>query len=271
MNFLRSMLKANDMSLAETFGTLASGKSLGDAGSKLSARVKAKKFEKMLLNAADSYAAGYNSHNTAFLAAVAQSVVIGAATWGGMKAYAHYSDADEQDANENKKGKEIFVAVVVAALVFFLISQARRQRMFSVFAGTNMAWQHVQFFGVPFVVFFIIWRSILPLDVADTYHVAFFATGFAGAIYTAMRKFYFVYKLNDIEKDVFTKMSSVFEACTGAGADGCDHEHAGFARLFKQMKPYYKRKMRQTFGELDFAEIAKELSARQMYDNFKII
>ena len=30
-------------------------------------------------------------------------------------------------------------------------------------------------------------------------------------------------------------------------------------------------KIRQTFGELDFADIAKELSARQMYDNFKLI
>ncbi len=268
MNFVNSMLKANDISLTETVGALASGKSLADAGSKLSARVKAKKFEKMLLNAADSYAAGYSSHNMAFLGAIAQSAGIGAAAWGGMKAYAHYSDPDEGDENsENQKGKEIIGAVAVAALVFFLVLQARRQRMFSVFAGTNMAWQHVKFFSVPFVVFFIIWRIILPLDVAGYHHVAFFAAGFAGAVYTAIRKFYFVYKLNDIEKDVFTTMASVFEACPGAGADGCDHQHAGFARIFKQMKPYFIRKMRQIFGELDFAEISKELSARQVYDN----
>ncbi|CAN0070042.1 unnamed protein product, partial [Ectocarpus sp. 4 AP-2014] len=266
MNFVNSMLKANDIGLTETVGALASGKSLGDAGCKLSARVKATKFEKMLLNAADSYVAGYTSHNMAFLGAIAQSVGIGAATWGGMKAYAHFSDPDESNDGENNKGKEIIVAVAVAALVFFLITQARRQRMFSVFAGTNMAWQHVKFFSVPFVAFFVIWRSVLPHDVAEIHHVAFLAAGFAGAVYTAIRKFYFVYKLNDIEKDVFTKIASVFEACPGPGADGCDHQHAAFARLFKQMKPSFRRRMRQTFGELDFAEIAKELSARQMYD-----
>ena len=267
MNFVNSMLKANDISLTETVGTLASGKSLADAGSKFGARFKAKKFEKMLLAAADSYAAGYSSHNMAFLGAIAQSVGIGAAAWGGMKAYAQYSDSDEADVGEKQKGKENIVAVAVAALMFFLVLQARRQRMFSVFAGTNMAWQHVKFFSVPFAVFFIIWRIILPLDVAGYHHVAFFAAGFAGAVYTAIRKFYFVYKLNDIEKDVFTTMASVFEACPGADADGCDHKHAGFARIFRQMKPYFIQRMRQIFGELDFAEISKELSARQIYDN----
>ena len=269
MDFLQSMLKANDMGLVETIGTLASGKTLGDAGRKMSARVKAKKFEKMLLNAADAYASGYSSHNMAFLAVLAQSVVIGAATWGGVRAYSHYSDADEE---ENKKGNATVVAVVVAALVFFMISQARRQRMFSAFAGTNMAWEHFKFFSVPFVVFFVIWRSILPLAVADNHHVAFFAVGFAGAVYTAIRKFYLVFKLNDIEKDVFTKMASVFEACRGQeGSAGCDHKHAGFVRVFKQMRPHFKWRMRQIFGELDFAEIAKELSARQMYDNYRLI
>lgn len=269
MNFLKNTLKLNNIGAVEAVSTLASGDSLVDAGKKLGSRVKALKFESLLLNAAESYVAGYSTHNRALLGVVGASTGVGAGVWGTIKAWKYFNDQKDEDEKSTGpmtvSGSESLIAFFFFALVFAFIMMSRRQKMFSALAGTNMVNQYVKFFTIPFVVFFVIWRVILPSDKFKLHHVAFFAAGFAGAILALVKKFYFVYKLNDIEKDVFTNLASIFDACKGN--TGCDHEHAGFMEVFKWMKPTYIREMKRIFGELDFAEISRELAKSQIYDN----
>ena len=109
---------------------------------------------------------------------------------------------------------------------------------------------------------------MVPTEVFKTHHVALFAAGSAGAFLMLVRKFYFVYKLNDLEKEVFAALASAFDACKGvtAGAAQCDHEHAGFVRLFEKVSTVLQQQMEMIWGTIDYAEIAREISKSQKFD-----
>ncbi|CAM9604472.1 unnamed protein product [Ectocarpus fasciculatus] len=269
MEFLKNTLKLNNIGATEAISTLASGESLVDAGKNLGKRVMALKFEKLLMNAADSYVAGYSTHNRALLGVAGRSAGVSVSLWGAIKGWKYYNESLDEDERYtgpmNAQGAEGVIAFVVFALVFLLINMYRRQNTFSVLAGTNMVNQYVKFFSVPFAVFFVAFRVMIPSDVAPSHMIMALAAGLASAVLFAVKKFYFVYKLNDIEKDVCTNISSIFDACSGN--NNCTHEHAGFMNVFKWMNPGYIREMKRIFGELDFAEISRELSKSQIYDN----
>lgn len=57
-------LSSNGMGAVETVSTLASGDSIVDAGKNLAKRALSKKFEKVLIDSADAYVAGYSSVST---------------------------------------------------------------------------------------------------------------------------------------------------------------------------------------------------------------
>ena len=134
-----------------------------------------------------------------------------------------------------------------------------------------MAGEYARWFTISFAVFFILWRVVIPTDVFKSHHVAIFAAGFAGAFLSLVKKFYFVFKLNDLEKEVFDSLASAFDACKdgAAGAPTCDHKHAGFVRLFEKVSTVLQQRMKMIWGNLDYAEIAREISKSQKFDTIE--
>lgn len=63
---------------------------------------------------------------------------------------------------------------------------------------------------------------------------------FRRVVLSLVKKFYFVYKINDMEKDVLSSLAAVFDACKDVDANNCDHEHAGFVRLLKKVSTCYR-------------------------------
>ena len=275
MDFIKGMLKANGVGGVEAVSMLASGGSLADSGQKLAKRALSKKFEKLLIESADSYVAGYGSNRMAMLGVAGISTGVSAATWGSLKALNYFNEQKgegEQSESISFAGRGAgLIAFGVFAAVFLVIMVTRRQRTFKALAGTSMASQYAKFFTIPFILFFILWRVVIPTDVFKTHHVAIFAAGFAGAFLSIAKKFYLVYKLNDIEKDVFSTLADAFDACKGvaAGADKCDHEHAGFVRLFENVSTVLQNNMKKIWGKLDYAEIAREISKSQKFDTIE--
>lgn len=275
MNFIQGMLKSNGLGAVEAVSTLASGGSLADSGKKLAKRALSLKFEKLLIDSADSYVAGYSSNTMAMLGVAGISTGVGAATWGSLKALAHFNEQRDYDKQSDSirfaGGAAGFVAFAVFAAVFLIVMTARRQRMFKAFTGTSMAGQYAKFFTIPFVLFFVLWRVVIPTDVFKTHHVAIFAAGFAGAFLSLVKKFYFVYKLNDMEREVFDSLASAFDACkdVGPGALTCDHEHAGFVRLFEKVSTVLQQNIKRIWGKIDYADIAREISKSQKFDTIE--
>ena len=272
MNFAQKMLQSNGLGAVEAVSTLASGGSLAESGQKLAKRALSLKFEKLLLDSADAYVAGYSSNTMAMLGVAGISTGVGAATWGSLKALAHFNeqrDGEKQsDSIRAAGGAAGFVAFAVFATVFLIVMTTRRQRMFKAFTGTSMAGQYAKCFTVAFALFFILWRVVVPTDVFKTHHVVIFAAGFAGAFLSLVKKFYFVFKLNDLEQEVFASLASAFDACkdVAVGAQTCDHQHAGFVRLFEKVNTVLQKRMKIIWGTLDYAEIAREISKSQKFD-----
>lgn len=275
MNFIQGMLKSNGLGAVEAVSTLASGNSLAESGQKLAKRALSLKFEKLLLESADAYVAGYSSNTMAMLGVAGISTGVGAATWGSLKALAHFNEQrDEEKQSDSIRaagGAAGFVALAVFAAMFVIVTTTRRQRTLKAFTGTSMASQYAKWFTVSFVLSFILWRVMIPTDVFETHHVALFAAGFAGVILSLVNKFYFVFKLNDLEQKVFASLASAFDACkdVAAGTQTCDHKHAGFVRLFDKVSTVLQKRMEMIWGTLDYAEIAREISKSQKFDTIE--
>lgn len=272
MDFIQGMLKSNGVGAAEAVSTLASGNSVAESGQKLAKRALSLQFEKLLLDSADAYVAGYSSNTMAMLGVAGISTGVSAATWGSLKALAHFNaqrDVEEQsDSIRAAGGAAGFVAFAVFATVFLVVMTTRRQRTLKAFTGTSMAGQYAKYFTISFALFFILWRVVIPTDVFKAHHVAIFAAGFAGAFVSLVKKFYFVFKLNELEQEVFASLASAFDACkdVGAGSQTCDHKHAGFVRLFEKVNTVLQQNMKMVWGTLDYAEIAREISKSQKFD-----
>ena len=139
--------------MVEAVSTLASGGSLADSGQKLAKRALSLKFEKLFIDSADSYVAGYSSNTTALLGAAAISTGVGAATRGSLKTMAHFNEQRDEgkqsDGIRAAGGAAGFVAFVAFAAVFLIVRTTRRQRMFKALTGTSMAGQYAKFSRYP--------------------------------------------------------------------------------------------------------------------------
>ncbi len=275
MDFLKGMMDSSGMGAVETVSTLASGGSVVGAGKNVAKRALSKRFEKVLIDSADSYVAGYSSNMMALLGVAGISAGAGATAWGSMKVLKYLNDQKEEEDKSDSISMmgtaAPFIAFVVFGIAFATVTMLRRQRMFTEFAGTNMVNQYVKFFTIPFVLFFILWRVVLPSDKFKIHHVAAFAAGFATVVLSLVKKFYLVYKLNDMEKDVFSSLATVFDACKDAGPKNCDHEHAGFVRLFDKVTTSLQLDMERIWGELDYGEISREISKSQKFDTISAL
>lgn len=262
-------LKNNGIGGVEAVSMLASGRSLADAGKNISKRLLSKKFEKLLLSAADAYVAGYGSTNTALLGVAGISAAAGATAWGGLKAWDYASKSTkstrEQKASPSRAGMAApFTAFVVFAIVFVFVTTARRQNMFSALTGDNMVADYAKFTAIPLALLFVGLRVSISSDKMGTRNVLLLASALSGAFFAAAKQFYLVFKLNGIERDVFSTLATVFDTCK---AGPCNHEHAGFIRVFGQINTVLQNNLKMVFGEVDYAEIARELSKAQFYDN----
>ena len=260
MNFARAL--SNN-------GVGASGNSLADAGMSLSKRVLAKKFEKLLLSAADAYVAGYSSTNTALLGVAGVSAAAGATAWGGLKAWGHTTKNPEEEEGKPSRAGMVasFVALIVFALVFAVVTTARRQNTFATLVGDSMVVDYAKFITIPLALLFVGLRVAISSDKMATKYVLLLASALSGAFFAAAKKYYLVFKLNGIERDVFSTLASVFDACKAQGPSGCNHEHAGFLKVFGQINTVLQNNLRMVFGDIDYAEISRELSKAQFYDN----
>ena len=272
MDFITNAL-GNPTALT-AISTVASGGSLQDSANNLSNFAKAKKFESLFLTSAENYASGFSSMNMASLNALGKSLGAGLISLGAMKLWSLSKDDVEEEDGEKKSflaTGEVGAAILVTIVSLIIISMVRRQKMFSVMAGTNMINQYVKFFTIPFVIFFIIWRIILPADKVGIQFVAIFADGFAAALLSVLNKYYFVYTLNTLERDTFKSMSSVFDKCKDIPASACDHEHSGFLKAFNNNKNnfFYRRViklMKNRLGGADFGDMTRELAKAQKFD-----
>lgn len=270
MNFLQNAMGKTGLGAAEAVSTLASGGSILGAGKNLAKRSMSKKFEGMFVKAADAYVAGYSSPNMAMLGAVGVSASVTVAVWGSMKGLNYINETkEEEEQSHSIKAVGMladFVAFFVFALVFIIVNTTRRQKMFSSLAGENMVSQYAKFFTIPLVLLFVSLRVMIPSDSMESYQVFLLASGLSGVIVALVKKFYFIFKINDIEKSVFETIASVFEECSGSTAETCGHKHAGFITVFNNINSVLQHDMKRVFGELNFADIAREISKSQKFD-----
>ena len=84
------------------------------------------------------------------------------------------------------------------------------------------------------------------------------------------KKFYFVFKQNDLEKEVFTQIANVLDACQGPDKAGCSHKHAGYLKAFANMvKPYLDQINYILPDPLDAVEVARDIASRQIFDTLR--
>jgi VanZ family protein len=273
MNFLKGALQNTGVGGLEAVSTLASGNSVAESGKNFAKRAMSKKFEKIFIQAADAYASGYSSTNMALLGTVGISAAVSGVVWGGMKGVAYLDRLkDEEDQSEGLEfvgALAHFVAFVLFAVVFVIMNSVRRQKMLSVLAGENMASQYAKFFSIPLAIFFVGLRVMIPVESMKTYQVLAVASILAGVVVGIAKKFYFVYKINVLEKGVFESIAAAFDACKDAGSGVCDHEHAGFLTVFNNLNSVLQANVRQVFGRVDYAEIAREISKSQKFDTIE--
>lgn len=269
MNFLNKLAQGTGVGGIEAVSTLASGNSIAESAKSLAKRGFAKRFEGMFMQTADAYASGYSSTNTALLGSAGISAGVTAAAWGVMKALSYLNDLKEEEEQSQKikmVGKlAIFVAFFVFALAWATISISRRQTTFSVLAGENMVNQYVKFFTIPLVIFFLGLKMTIPSEALQSAQVFAVASVLSGVVLAAVRKFYFVYKINLLEKGVFESIASAFEACDGGGGV-CDHKHAGFLSVFNSINSVLQANAKQVLGDVNYGEIAREISQSQKFD-----
>ena len=272
MNFLNKALEGTGVGGIEAISTLASGKSIGTAAKSLAKRGFAKKFEGMFMQAADAYASGYSSTNTALMGAAGISAAVTGLVWGSMKV-ASYLDSLKEEKEQSQKikiGGELatFAAFILFAIVWATINITRRQTTFSVLAGENMASQYVKFFSIPLLIFFLGLKLTIPSESLEPVQLFAVASVLSGIVLALVRRFYFVYKINVLEKGVFESIASAFDACD-AVAGACDHKHAGFLTVFNSMNSVLQSNAKQVLGDVNYGEIAREISQSQKFDTIR--
>lgn len=270
MNFLSNIVSSNlGNSLLQAGTAVASGKSVRDVAKQVVARNQTRKLEGYFMQAADAYSSGYSTFNTMSLPKFGVSGGIALAVWTTMYMVQKMNRDPDDEAREPFKapaiaGTAAFFAAFLSVMVFDIV---RRQKTFSNFTGTNMFMQHVVFFSVPLAMFSVLLKIASPLSFK---HSVMGATIVAVAVVVAAKKFYFVFKQNDLEKEVFTQIANALEACTGPGRAGCDHKHAGYLEPFANMvKPYLDQINYVLPDPLDAVEVARDIASRQIFDTLR--
>lgn len=186
MNFLNKVLEGTGVGGIEYISTLASGHSIGTAAKSLAKRGFAKTFEGMFMQAADAYASGYSSTNTALLGSAGISAGVTGLVWGSMKvlSYLNSLKKEEEQSQKIKIGGELatFVAFFLFSIVWAIINITRRQTTFSVLAGENMASQYVMFFTIPLLIFFLGLKMTIPSESLEPVQVFAVASVLSGIV-----------------------------------------------------------------------------------------
>lgn len=270
MNFLSNAINSNlGNSLLQAGTAIASGKSVRDVTKRVVTRNQTKKLEGYFMQAADAYSSGYSTFNAPSLAKFGVSGGIALATWTTIYMVRKMKRDVDDEAHQPFKtpaiaGTSAFFAAFLSVMVFDVV---RRQKTFSKFTGTNMFMQYAIFFSVPLALFSTVFKISSPLDLKNSVVVA---AAIAVAVVMLAKKFYFVFKQNDLEREVFTQIANALEACPGPGRAGCDHKHAGYVEAFSNMvKPYLDQINYFLPEPLDAVEVCRDIASRQIFDTLR--
>lgn len=252
---------------------VASGKSVGGVAKQMVTRKHTRKLESYFMQAADAYSSGYSTFNAPSITKFGVSAIVALAAWTTV-VLLQKNKTDSDDgvvAMESPKFKAPAMAGAAAFLAAFFSVMAfdvvRRQKTFSNFTGTNMILQHAVFFAVPFAVLSAGLAVASPLDVKKSVLAATFV---AVGVVVLAKKFYFVFKQNDLEKEVFTQIANVLDACQSPNKAGCSHRHAGYLEAFSNMvKPYIDQVNYLLPSPLDASAVARDIASRQIFDTLR--
>lgn len=273
MDLLSNIVSSNlGNTLLQAGAAVASGKSAKDVAKTMVTRTQSRRLEKYFMQAADAYSSGYSTFNAPSLKKFGVSGLVAVAVWVTIVAVQKNRARTGDDGKEKKNpvqtramaGTAAFVAAFLSVAVFDIV---RRQKTFSNFTGTNMFMQYVVFFSVPFAL------SATGVKIASP--LGFKQSGIAAlvvAVTTVLvaKKFYFVFKQNDLEREVFSQIANVLDACQGPGKSGCSHEHAGYVKAFGNMvKPYLDQINYVLPDKLDAVEVARDIASRQIFDTLR--
>lgn len=229
----------------------------------------ARLLESYFMQAADAYSSGYSTFNAPSIKKFGVSGLIALAVWTTLVMVQKMNrDVDDVEQKPFKApaiaGTAAFFAAFFSVMIFDIV---RRQKTFSNFTGTNMFVLHVVFFSVPFALLSVGLVAASPLDLKQSVFAATFVA--VGTVVLA-KKFYFVFKQNDLEKEVFTQIANVLDACQGPNKAGCNHKHAGYLMAFSNMvKPYLDRINYVLPVPLDASEVARDIASRQIFDTLR--
>lgn len=270
MNFLSKVVDSNlGNSLLQAGTAVASGKSVGDVAKRVVTRNQTRKLEGYFMQAADAYSSGYSTFNAPSLTKFGVSGGIALATWTTIYMVQKMNGDVDEEAHEPFKTPAIagtagFFAAFFSVMVFDVV---RRQKTFSNFTGTNMFMQYAIFFSVPLALLSTVLNIASPLDLKKSVVVA---AAIAVAVVMLAKKFYFVFKQNDLEREVFTQIANALESCPGPGKAGCNHEHAGYMEAFANMvKPYLDQINYLLPDPLNAVEVARDIASRQIFDTLR--
>jgi hypothetical protein len=272
-NIAKKLFKKSGLGSVESLSSVASSGSVSGAVAAIAKRKMAKKFEGLLVETAITYASGYTSRTMAQLGQAGVSAGVAGALFASLKLIGYLNNKKEkEDRSDAAKFGAVLaplMSMLVFAMVFMLINVVRKQKMFSTLAGGNMTTEYAKFFGIPLAVLFVILRVMIPSDQASSTAVLALASSLSGVVVYFARKFYFVYKLNVLEKNVFETLTDVFEKCKDTAE--CGHEHAGFLKVFNGVDSQRQRNMKMIFGDIDYASITREISKSQKFDTLRAL
>jgi ABC-type Fe3+ transport system permease subunit len=226
-------------------------------------RKQTRQLEKYFMQAADAYSSGYSTFNAPSMMKFGVSGGIALATWTTIY-MVNKSNRDAEDATEDDPLKTLAIAGTAAFFAAFfsvlVFDTVRRQKTFANFTGTTMFMQYAMFFSVPLALLSTILKVAAPLDLKQS---VLAGTIVAVAVVVVAKKFYFVLKQNDLEKQVFTQIANVLDACQSPGKAGCSHKHAGYVDAFANMvKPYIDQINYVLPDPLDAVEVARDIASR---------
>ncbi|CAM9104451.1 unnamed protein product [Ectocarpus sp. 12 AP-2014] len=271
MNFFSDIVTSGlGNTLFPTGTAVASGKSVGDAAKQVVTRGQTRRLEKYFMQAADVYSSGYSTFFALSATKFGVSGLLALTLWTTIYVVQRKNaPVNDELADQPFKAPAIastaaFFAAFFSVMIFDVV---RRQKTFSRFTGTNMLMQHAMFFGVPLGLFSVGLKLASPLALSQSVAVA---AAIAVAVVLAAKKFYFVFKQNDLEKEVFTQIANALDACPGPNSAGCDHKHAGYLDAFANMvKPYIDQLNYILPDPLKASEVARDIASRQIFDTLR--
>lgn len=272
MDLLSNIVSSNmGNTLLQAGAAVASGKSAKDVVKTMVTRTQSRRLEKYFMQAADAYSSGYSTFNAPSLKKFGVSGLVAVAVWVTIvvvqKNRVRTADNGEEKNPVQTRamaGTAAFFAAFLSVAVFDIV---RRQKTFSNFTGTNMLMQYAMFFAVPFVLSATGVKIASPLGLKQSGIAALVV---AVATVLVAKKFYFVFKQNDLEREVFSQIANVLDACQGPGKSGCSHEHAGYVKAFSNMvRPYLDQINYVLPDKLDAVEVARDIASRQIFDTLR--